>query len=1069
MTSPVPAPDHALRRQALDTSRSFIVQAPAGSGKTELLIQRFLALLASVDQPEAILAITFTRKAAGEMRDRVLSALDAASRGEQATDTSRALTLQLALLACQRDSQLNWRLRDNPNRLRIQTIDSLNAQIASRMPWLSRFGSQPDVVDDATELYDEAARRTVELLGESDALAAAMSAIALHLDNDLRRIRVMLAALLARRDQWLRHLGAGTPPENLRAVFEQSIQLTNKSALDAVIQAIPRELLAPLRHSYNFAAASLGHPSWDSPALSRDVAQRLANLLLTKNNEWRATVNTSSGFPPSARAEKAAFTSLLAHLSRQPALRDALTIARRLPPPNLPDQQWETLHALFLLLPAAAAQLKIVFRERRQVDFIEIAEAAARGLGDPQAPTDLGLYLGERYEHILVDEAQDTSVSQIDLLRRLTAGWVPSGARTLFLVGDPMQSIYRFREADVSLFLRLRRHGLDAIPLESLVLSANFRSRPEIVDWTNQVFPTIFPAAEDLAAGAVPYSPSQPARTPARSAQVAVHPLFDPSMEVEAALVAGLVEQSKSGRTAILVRARTHAPAIVDELKRRGIRFRAVDLDPLSSRPVVGDLIALTRALLHVADRTAWLAVLRAPWCGLTLTELLDLAHSAGRGTLLDALAGSPHPRIRPVYLTLLRGLRSARRVPLRRLVEQTWIDLGGPSCLDSEAAAEEARCFFNLLDRLDDAGDLADLTMLEDHAANLYAPPDPAAPADLEIMTIHKAKGLEFDTVILPGLGRGSGIDRRPLLQWAEVDTPLGPRLLMAPIEATGEEDDPLYLYLRFLESRKARFETARLLYVAATRAREQLHLVGHVRHDDNGIRKPHPGSLLELLWPAVAPQFAEAFDNRPLLSQLPLPLTGLTQTIRRLNDLPTSSPPPPPPTFTHHPPDDEPSIERTVGVAAHGLLDRIATQGPDWWHALSPPARHSILDSVLASLGVPASELPAAATRLAHLLDRVCSSPRGRWILTPRPSAANELAICHNGERHVIDRTFIENGVRWIIDYKTGAPGQARVQLERYARAMHALHPMPLRLGIYLPASDSWEEWTPASAALS
>ncbi len=111
------------------------------------------------------------------------------------------------------------------------------------------------------------------------------------------------------------------------------------------------------------------------------------------------------------------------------------------------------------------------------------------------APEDLALALGQRIRHILVDEFQDTSYTQFELLEKLTAGWEPGDGRTLFLVGDPMQSIYRFRQADVSLFLKARLEGIGAIRLEPLTLSVNFRSRPEIVEWVNRTF-RIDPAGE---------------------------------------------------------------------------------------------------------------------------------------------------------------------------------------------------------------------------------------------------------------------------------------------------------------------------------------------------------------------------------------------------------------------------------------------------------------------------------------------------------------------------------------------------------------------------------------------
>ena len=131
--------DHEQRREALDTSRSFIVQAPAGSGKTTLLIQRYLKLLAIAKQPEEIIAITFTRKAAAEMRNRIMDAFRLA-HGEMPDTEHEQQLWKIAHEASKRDEQEGWQLTNNPGRLRIQTIDALTSQLVRMMPMLSQSG-----------------------------------------------------------------------------------------------------------------------------------------------------------------------------------------------------------------------------------------------------------------------------------------------------------------------------------------------------------------------------------------------------------------------------------------------------------------------------------------------------------------------------------------------------------------------------------------------------------------------------------------------------------------------------------------------------------------------------------------------------------------------------------------------------------------------------------------------------------------------------------------------------------------------------------------------------------------
>ncbi|HEX7441952.1 MAG TPA: UvrD-helicase domain-containing protein [Caldimonas sp.] len=206
MADAVPIPDLRAREQALAPSRSFIVQAPAGSGKTELLIQRYLGLLATVNEPEEVVAITFTRKAAAEMRERVLEALAQVVAGKAPGSDHERRTHALARAAIGRDGARGWRITDSPARLRIQTIDSLCAALTRQMPMLSKFGSQPESVEDAGALYAEAARATVELIEAKDPAADYVERLLAHLDNNVERVEDLLIEMLRRRDHWLRHV-----------------------------------------------------------------------------------------------------------------------------------------------------------------------------------------------------------------------------------------------------------------------------------------------------------------------------------------------------------------------------------------------------------------------------------------------------------------------------------------------------------------------------------------------------------------------------------------------------------------------------------------------------------------------------------------------------------------------------------------------------------------------------------------------------------------------------------------------------------------------------------------------
>ena len=1053
--------DSAARLRALDVSQSFIVQAPAGSGKTELLIQRYLKLLETVETPDSVIAITFTRKAAGEMRSRVMQALRTALGGVRPEAEHERLTFDISRNVLEHERRLGWDLLRNPARLRIETIDALCAGITRRMPWLARFGAMPEISEKAEDLYREAARNTLSHLDQGH---EGLAYVLLHLDNDFQRARQLISQMLERRDQWLRHLGA-----NLRDELEGSLERLILEELRSLRDAFDDRPAAEIA----FLCELEGLPGASLEDL--DGWAKVCELLLTKGGDLR---KRSTGHPLKARCEQ-----LFASLRSEEALIECLARFRNLPAPQFTEQQWQAIQAAVSVLTLAVGELQLVFRERGRVDFAELAIRASSALGQVDAPEDLALALGQRTQHLLVDEFQDTSATQFELIEKLTAGWEPGDGRTLFLVGDPMQSVYRFRQADVSLFLKAREHGIGEIQLEALALSVNFRSLPGIVEWVNRTFESILPESDDLESGAVAYSASVPG-SGGTDALIAVHALSGPAEEA-ARVMELLGEDARS--IAILVRSRTHLIEIVNALKRHRIAFQAIEIDQLGERQVVEDLMALTFALLHAADRVSWLAVLRAPWCGLTLDDLHTLAGADHRATVWDLLYQRPEElsdngrlRIQRILPVMEQAIAERGRRPLRNWVEGTWLQLGGPACVEDETALEDAAAYFDLLEGLAEGADLADFEWFREQVNALFAQPNANADGRLQLMTIHKAKGLEFDTVILPGLdGIPRGDDQR-LLLWLEQRG----ELLLAPIAESGADKDPIYRYLESIERRKSQHEAARLLYVAATRARRSLHLLGSVKMKDDGTTaEPDSRSFLKLLWPMVAEQFANLHARAGNEQE------SRIRTIRRL---PATWCVPSAPSPVEW---ERPSIERvqraevafewasdrsrSAGAALHGFLQRIAREGLDAWDEAAVRSRRSAYRAVLMNLGTPARELAWAIERVESGILKTLRDPRGRWVLENHVDAASEVPIAGliDGSlcEVVIDRTFVdEAGVRWIIDYKTSfhegtglenflemERDRYREQLERYARLMVQREDRPIRLGLYFPLLGEWLEW--------
>lgn len=1084
--------DEAHRRRALDLE-SFIVEAPAGAGKTELLTQRYLRLLATVEEPEEVIAITFTNKAAGEMRERIAHSLDMARRGELPESLANAphkrITFELASAALARSAELGWQIESQPGRLRLTTIDALCASLARQMPYLSRFGAQPALAEEAQRHYEEAARRALDHLENENGMADAVATALAYLDNDSGRLTRLLAEMLARREQW-REIAQLDHPES--AIIDALAAMVGEElarVIDALGFGVQEQAMPLLR----LAAARLGGgplADWNE-ALGDDPAdlprwRAVSDFLLTKEGERRKQITVKNGFPPDDKASKAAMLELLASLDD--AAVAGLRRLRELPTAEHADD--EIVRALVRLLKLAAAELWLVFRERGEVDFGELSARAIAALGDESAPSELALRLDYRIRHLLVDEFQDTSPMQIELLERLTAGWQPGDGRTLFAVGDPMQSIYRFRKADVGLFLRVAEQGIGALSLERLRLSRNNRSHPEVVEWINTHFPAVFPAADEPLRGEIRYRPFVATRDGVADAGVFVHPVLaeEGREEAEAQAVMDIIaaewRMDPARNIAVLVRARGHLTALVAAIRRQADwRFSAVEIEPLAGRQVVQDLISLTRALHHRADRLHWLAVLRAPWCGLTLADLHGLAGDDHKSTLwslmseetrLARLSADGRQRLGHVREVLGEALRGQGRQSRRRWVEDAWKKLGGPRCTDAQGLADAA-AFFTRLDALDAAGRFV-LDGLEDDMGRLFAAADAQSDGRLQLMTVHKSKGLEFDTVILPGLHREPSGRDTPLLAWDTFALEDGERLVAAPVNrrrAKGGQPTA-YDFLQGLERERSRNEEARVLYVAATRAVRRLHLVGvAVSKEEGGLKPPRAASPLGRLWPVLEADFAAAavspaptFDEGDELAHFVPQLLRLARpAIPPGWQAPVHDDVPPPARD-----DTAEPLAAAVGTLAHACLEQVAA-APESWSAQRVQALRPVFERWLASRGWSAGEARAGAARVGDMLVATLESELGRWVVSRRDDAAAELALSKVGadgtampmQTRVIDRCFVEDGVRWIVDYKTsrlgGEPSEAdlathaeryREQLEEYG-ALLAGEGLPQKLAVF------------------
>jgi len=1109
--------DQAERELACDPELSVIVQAPAGSGKTELLMQRYLVLLAQAQEPEEILAVTFTRKAAAEMRYRILKALWPAP-GDQVRLPETAVFVEQVLA---RNEACNWRLREFPGRLRIRTLDSVNAWLNGSAPVSGEGTALGVVTERADEFYKQAAQATIERLGESGEFAGELDIILGHLDNRVDQFITLMAEMLRRRDQWLPLLGTGELSVESRALLEKGLRGLVAYQLGIVDQLLGDQLRQEFAAVLPYAAQNLQAAGKDTPvqewvacsafpAAEPDLIslwRALSHFCLVKDKaEFRKPggINASVGFPTAKNGGnddlKQRAKDLLEGFAGDERIAAVLHSLRLMPDPHYSDHQWEALRAMIRVLPVVAAELRVIFRERGQTDYMELASEALNALSEGDDPTDLALRLDYQLRHILIDEFQDTSVTQHRLLEALTKGWEPGDGRTLFVVGDPMQSVYRFRQAEVALFDQLRDKGIANIKFTKVRLTTNFRSDPGIVNWVNETFSQLMPAENNPAVGAVQFAPGTSRDPDADDDQQLVHwhPAVYPARVDEARAIADIVEQSlaasSDGDVGILVRTRNHARLLVPELRRRGIAFIGEGLERPGETAVEQDLIALVRALCHHGDRTAWLALLRAPWCGLTLVDLELLTGSDWKATvweqmanedLLGKLSADGQLRVASLRATLTAVFARRGTLRLRDWIEGAWQQLGGPGALEMSRDLTLAQQFFAVLDEYDHGGKLAEAFQLHEQLAD-RVDQDNDTNIRVHLLTLFKAKGLEYDTVILPALDGATRGDSKDAVAWHEFIGADGDKhFLLAPIEPAGAEPDPLHALIRQFKKEQAHHELDRFLYVATTRAKHKLHLFFGLKRNSKGeISAPVSGTLLHRLWPVIGARYSDYAGEpgtpesredwvQPVIKRFPSGWANLAAPAsisagRRpchVNDDNEV-------TF-----DWAGSVAMRVGLVVHRCLQYIAEAGPAAW---ADRNNEAALRAMLLEKGVSLVELDDAFVKVSRALKTTLQDEQGQWILSDQ----HEQSVCEypvtmvedgNAVHFVIDRSFVDNkGDRWIVDYKTssheGGDVEAFIdaevvryknQMERYRDVMLLLEPeRNIRTALYFPLLGEFRE---------
>ena len=844
----------------------LIVTAGAGSGKTRVLVERFVTLLdAHEDWPlTSIVAITFTEKAAREMRDRVRAAIESKLERAPEADRGRWAAHYAAL-----------------NAARIGTIHGLCAQLLRANPAEAGLDPAFEVLDEneaAIVLNDAVESALVRLASSGSPAAALLSAY------DLRTVRGILRAHAVSDAAAEVAEALAAAPRELWARWESAWQ-AERAAIIRALRADPawQEALAWGRYQEM--------PEGDKLTAMWDVVLTAAPALREADEDafcqQAARIVDAIDLRVGSKAKWGGDEQLQVCKNTLRAIREPLKQALNdigAPPGELDEAALTWLPHWGEAIALAADEYQRLKARRGALDFADLEHGARRLLRSDEV---CARYHAE-FRQVLVDEFQDTNGAQREIIDRLCAADRPESAGRLFVVGDPKQSIYAFRGADVSVFGDVRRALLDRGGRE-LPLSTSFRTHERLVGAFNDVFRAILtvgdgPAARYEVALGVPMAARracdlQAAPHQAQPVTVLAIPKLDqqtaPDFQDKEALrrweawelaqtLEAMIERGAAvwdreqdggryrpagyGDAAVLFRATGSMPLVEDVFKMAGIPYVTVSGRGYFDRQEVWDLLNLLRALHNPADDLALAAALRSPLFGLSDEALLALRlpRDGDRAPLplWQALGRDDPPFLPPDDVGALDFAREvlgelrdrAGRVSIAELLTRALHLTGYLAVLSGLADGARRRGNVEKLLGLARASGRVGLGAFSAYVRDLSAREARESEAIVEVddavklMSVHASKGLEFPIVAL----FDTTWTRQESIGVFTLDPNAGP-VCDPPRDDPGDKTKPFAVaWAKALTARREQAEHRRLLYVAATRAADHLILSGTL--DKNG-----------------------------------------------------------------------------------------------------------------------------------------------------------------------------------------------------------------------------------------
>lgn len=1007
--------DHQVRKKALGQG-SFIVQAPAGSGKTSLLVKRFLNRLLEVKSPKEVLALTFTNKAAAEMAQRLKEALEGKSKDNEIKKIVEKIS---------KHALKNKWDEGYIDTLMVMTIDKLALRLIKQTPILSSSGVNFLTDEDPDDLYRETIRETITSNAENHLLFK-------YFDYDYHKLTEQLLALISKRDQWLPIVSGllRSDDKNIEEIY--GTYYTNELNIwveEKIKPNFTNEDLKELEIIVSYLADNKNIDRKDKlrSSINYEFWFYIRDLILTKSGKQiRKKIDTSSGFPATnvGKEIKERLLKLIElKINKFNILIDFFNVTYH---KNIVDI-YPLITPFCLLLIDMVTRLNEKFKERRIIDFTQIMGNAVEALRD----THLPLILDQNISHILVDEFQDTNESQLIFIELLTQNFAGNPDKSFFAVGDPMQSIYRFRKAEVEIFSRVQKSGISDLKLTSLFLKVNFRSNKNIIDWLNNSFSKAFPLIDDSDEGSVPYSSCESSNNNLEGGMELIALTCDTKSktaqyEAEALYVLNLIKDTRKSNPdasiAVLTRSKAHLNELITLINKKdsSIPIDAIEMSKILSNQTFQDILCLTKALFDFSDRTNWIAALKSPWCGLSINDLVLLFEKDHKSLVWELINNIDNTsrldknsarRLRSFVEVIRENIQYRGRISHRYFVEGIWRQLNGEKSMVDSNDIQNIDLFLELLEEASEILSI-DFIKLERLIENKFISKTSIQKNSIKFLTIQKSKGLEFDHVIIPNLNKRTRNEESDLVLYDKSTL---------SIKNPGS-DKNLHSYHAYKERKRLDNEKIRLLYVAMTRAKNKCYLIGTVKKEGDLVI-PNSGTFMSILWPFFSDKFTEIAtpeDENSFEKFIP--------KLRRLNDnfysgdkrykrsIDTEE-------LSFCYPNMSTDIQRFTGNIVHKYLEIIVKKQLDIDKILCNKLDYT--ESLYLGKNFKKKDIKIGLNLVKKSLEMLKKTSDGRWILNRYLADNSEVSYLlesnNTTTQHIPDRSFIENDIQWIIDYKT------------------------------------------------